>query len=109
MTHTENCYHSVEGQPGGYIFRFFPTAGSSLSRMNVNPALFDRNHGSNATSSIDVVLPRMEPNMTLGQAAAFQLEHGTSAGRKFNVDEIYQQLARYIDAKISADPQKKGV
>ena len=91
----------------GYRLRLFPIAGSSLSRMNVDPALFDRNHGSHATSSIGVVLPRIEANMTIGQADAYQLEHGTSAGRKFNVDEIYQQLARYIDAKISADPQKK--
>ena len=45
--------------------------------------------------------------MTIRQADDHQLEHGTSAGRKFNVDDIYQKLAQYIDAKIVADPQKK--
>ena len=75
--------------------------------MKVDPTLFDRNHGSDAASSIDVVLPRIEPCMTIGQADDHQLEHGTSAGRKFNVDEIHQQLAQSIDIKIAADPQTK--
>ena len=72
--------------------------------MKVDPALFDRNYGSDSASSIDVVLPRIEPNMTIGQADDHQLQHGTSAGRKFNVDEIYQKLAQCIDVRIVADP-----
>ena len=106
-----NTYRGILSQCGGtsfvgYIFRRFPIASSSLSRMNVDPALFVRNRGSSATFVIDVVLPRIEANMTIGQADAYQLQHGTSAGRKFNVDDIYQQLVRFIDAKISADPRK---
>ena len=105
-------YRNVISQCGkttfvGYIFRLFPITGSSLSRMKVDPTLFDRNHGSDTASSIDVVLPRIEPNMTIGQADDHQLDYGTSAGRTLNVDEIYQQLALYIDVKIAADPQKK--
>ena len=74
--------------------------------MNIDPALCDRNHGSSATCVIDVVLPTIEANMTITQADAFQLKHGTSAGRKFSVVDIYQQLVQFIDAKISADLQK---
>ena len=75
--------------------------------MKVDPALLDRNHGSDPASSIDVVLPRIEPNMTIRQADDHQHNQGTSAGRKFNVDDIYQKLVQHIDAKLAADPQKK--
>ena len=104
-------YREIVSQCGGttfvgYIYRLVPIASSSLSGMNIDPALFDRNHGSSATCVIDVLLPTIEANMTIRQADAFQLKHGTSAGRKFNVVDIYQQLVQLIDAKISADLQK---
>ena len=45
--------------------------------------------------------------MTIRQADDYQLEHGTESGRKFNVDDIYKQLAQHIDANIAADTHKK--
>ena len=45
--------------------------------------------------------------MTIRQADDYQLKHGTDSGRKFNVDDIYKQLAQHIDAKIAADTHKK--
>ena len=56
---------------------------------------------------VDVKLPDIKANMTVEQASEFQLEHGTSAGRRFNVVDVYQLLVNFIDGKLSADPQQK--